>query len=63
MNEKIDYNAEPVHYCKHCLSLRVMRMAGSDDLCYCDICGSTDIDTANIKVWDMMYRAHNNKLI
>jgi ribosomal protein L37AE/L43A len=56
----IDYNAEPVHYCTHCLSLKVMRMAGMDELCFCDKCGSTDIDTANIKAWELMYQARYN---
>ena len=61
MNNKPDYNAEPVYYCTHCLSLKVMRMAGMDELCYCDKCGSTEIDTANIRVWETMYQARYNK--
>lgn len=60
MNQKIDYNEEPVYYCKHCLSLKIMRMAGDDNLCYCDDCGSTDIETANIAVWQMLHETRYN---
>lgn len=35
------YNSEPVHYCPRCLSLRIMRIIGIDDLDYCDDCGCT----------------------
>lgn len=60
MKKEIDYNEEPVYFCKQCLSLKVMRMSGMDDLCYCDKCGSTDIDTADIKVWQMKYEERYN---
>lgn len=61
MPNKINYDEEPVYYCRHCLSLKVMRMAGMDDLCYCDKCGSTDIGTENIRVWELQYHARYNK--
>lgn len=48
--KKINYNEEPVWYCRSCLSLKVFNSSGSDyDIdgdttpCYCDECGSTDI--------------------
>ena len=48
-----DYNDEPVHYCKNCLSLRVKIVGGFD---FCDECGSTNIETAHIDTWDKLYQ-------
>lgn len=48
-----DYNLEPVYYCKKCLSLRIMALDDSD---YCDICGSTDVEVANINNWNQLYK-------
>jgi len=31
------------------------------DACYCDQCGSTDIETAHITAWELMYEARYNK--
>lgn len=52
---KEEYNEEPVHYCKQCLSLKVMRVAGMDDAVYCDECGSTDIEEASIEEWEALF--------
>lgn len=49
------YEEEPIHYCKQCLSLKVMRVAGMDDAVYCDECGSTDIGEADIKEWEALF--------
>lgn len=46
------YNDEPVTYCKHCLSLSIRTIDGTD---YCDKCGSTDLEQANIFDWEKMY--------
>ncbi len=46
-----EYNNEPVYYCRHCLSLRIMSTMGQD---YCDYCGSADVDTASIEDWEEM---------
>lgn len=44
---KIDYDDEPVHYCKRCMSLSIRTMDNSDALLdYCDDCGSTDVAVA-----------------
>lgn len=51
-----DYNQEPVYYCKHCLSLKIMRVAGMEDAEYCDECGSTNIEQASIQEWEKMYK-------
>ena len=47
---KIDYEEEPIWYCRTCLSMRILNSSGNgDDIdgdptpCYCDDCGSTDI--------------------
>lgn len=52
-----DYNSIPVHYCRDCLSLKVMRMIEMDDTCcYCDECGSTCIEETNIDDWNEIYK-------
>ena len=62
--EKVDYNREPVFYCRHCLSLKVKSMDEEHDtefLDYCDDCGSTDIGQAYIHDWEDMYRKKYGK--
>lgn len=49
------YNEQPVHYCKQCLSLKVMRVARMDDAVYCDDCGSTDIGEASVEEWETLF--------
>lgn len=53
---KEDYNNIPVHYCRECLSLKVMRVAGMDDTSYCDDCGCTDIVETDIDTWEAIYK-------
>lgn len=48
------YNNEPVYFCKHCLSLKIMSI--SSELCYCEDCGSTDILKENISNWENLYK-------
>ena len=50
------YNRIPVHYCKECLSLKIMRVAGMEDACYCDDCGSTNIEKTSIDEWEDLYK-------
>lgn len=47
------YNEVPVHCCRHCLSLKIRIVDGTD---YCDECGSTEVDTTNILEWENMYK-------
>lgn len=54
---KEDYNNIPVLYCKECLSLKIMGVAGMEEACYCDKCGCTDIEQTSIEEWDKLYRA------
>lgn len=61
MDAKTLYNREPVYYCKHCLSLKVLRMSIKSDDCYCDECGSTDIMSTDIYTWKSMYRNRYKK--
>lgn len=50
------YDDEPVHYCKQCLSLKIMRVVGMNDAVYCDECGSTDTGEASIKEWEALFK-------
>lgn len=54
-NNQVDYNAEPVFYCTRCLSLKVMNESHLPDLEYCGDCGSTNIETTDIKTWELMF--------
>lgn len=56
MEEKVNYNDEPVFYCKSCLSLKIMSIPSMDDSEYCDECSSTDIGQCNIEEWEQMYK-------
>lgn len=47
-NSAINYNDEPVFYCKHCLSLKIINDTHLADLEYCGDCGSTYINTTDI---------------
>ena len=53
---KEEYNNIPVHYCKGCLSLKVMRVAGMEEACYCDDCGGTGIEQTSIEEWEQLYK-------
>ncbi len=53
---KEDYNNIPVYYCKECLSLRIMRVTGIEEACYCDDCGCADITETNIEEWQNLYK-------
>lgn len=53
-NPENDYNAIPVHYCKNCLSLKIMILDESTD--YCDDCGCTETGSTDINTWEEMYR-------
>lgn len=52
-----DYNAEPVLYCRHCLSLKVLNVPCIDNSDYCDNCSSTDIAECSIEEWEELYKA------
>lgn len=56
---KHDYNAEPVHYCSHCLSLSIKELYNkknhNHDLDLCLECGCTDINEASYEDWNKLY--------
>lgn len=54
--EKNIYNDEPVHYCKTCLSLRIMEVPFVEDTLFCDDCNSTEIGTCSIEEWEEMFK-------
>lgn len=56
MGEEINYNDEPVFYCKSCLSLKIRSIPSMNESEYCDECSSTDIGQCNIKEWEQMYK-------
>lgn len=54
----VEYDAVPIKYCKHCLSLRILAVDSSIDadyLDFCDDCGSTEIEETDIHTWEKMY--------
>lgn len=60
----VDYNAIPVFYCKHCLSLKIKTVDESIDteyLDFCADCGSTEIEQTDIHTWEKMYEQKYGK--
>ena len=59
----VEYNKEPVTWCRHCLSLKIMNY--DDKLskidCYCGTCSSTDVIEGNIKEFLKSYKLRYNK--
>lgn len=55
---KEEYNAEPVHYCKHCLSLNIKELNKSQ-IHVCGDCGNIhndkDSDGISIDEWNVLY--------
>lgn len=49
------YNKIPVHYCKTCLSLKVLSLEKSN-VDFCGTCGNTEISTASIQAWEEKYK-------
>ena len=60
----VNYNAIPVFYCKHCLSLNIKTVDESIDteyLDFCANCGSTEIEQTDIHTWEKMYEQKYGK--
>jgi hypothetical protein len=49
---KEDFEAIPVHYCKRCLSLAIIGVAGME---FCNKCGATNIEETSNAEWDKLY--------
>ena len=58
LNNKEDYNQIPIHYCEHCLSIKILTF---DDKSFCDICGSMDIEQTQIEEWEEKYKEKYGK--
>lgn len=56
-NQHNEYNAEPVYYCKHCLSLRVRSIPRMEDSEYCDECGAMEVGKCSIEEWEALYES------
>lgn len=54
-----NYNDIPVFYCKHCMSLGIKEMAGTEG--YCINCGSTDIGEVDFNEYTSLYRKRFGK--
>lgn len=54
-----EYNKEPVVYCKHCLSLKILKLDSEID--YCDDCGNTTLAVTDIDTWERMYEEKYGK--
>ena len=48
-----NYNDEPVHYCKYCLSLDNPEMLDGTE--YCKYCGSTEFEDSYIEEWEKQF--------
>lgn len=48
-----EYNNEPVHYCKSCLSLNIRVLDDTTD--YCDTCGNVETEETDIYSWEKLY--------
>ena len=66
---KEEYNEVPIHYCKNCLSLSIVRLNSNPDgnsgrrgnrsgVDYCYECGSGVISKTHIYVWVDMYEEY-----
>lgn len=52
--KQVDYNEEPVFYCKICLSLAIKSINGEFN--FCDTCMNTDIESTSIEKWEILYK-------
>ena len=53
--KKEEYDKEPVFYCAHCNSLKIIDI---DGVTFCDECGSTDIKETDIYNWKRLKSKH-----
>ena len=49
-----EYNDDPVHYCKRCLSLNIRVDDNGEE--FCENCTSTNIARTNVFKWEKMYK-------
>ena len=56
---KEDYNNEPVFFCSHCLSLKIINL--NENISFCDECGNTEIKSTHINEWEDLYKLKYKK--
>lgn len=56
-----DYNSIPVHFCRICLSLKIINISGDKDLNYCPSCKDVAIGTTDIYTWKKLYKSKYKK--
>lgn len=49
-----EFNDDPVHYCKRCLSLNIRVDENGEE--FCENCASTNILKTNIFKWEKLYK-------
>ncbi len=59
--DRVDYDDEPVYYCKRCLSLNIRQIPMLEGQYYCAECGTVELDTATIDEWKELYRKKYGK--
>jgi len=59
--DRVDYDDEPVYYCKRCLSLNIRQIPMLEGQYYCAECGTVELATATIDEWKELYRKKYGK--
>ena len=55
-----EYNNEPMHFCKTCLSANIRELSSSN-LFVCGECGNSKLDEAKVNDWIEMYTKEYGK--
>lgn len=55
-----EYNNEPIHYCKDCLSLNIRELSASK-LFVCGECGNASIEESSVNEWIELYTKEYGK--
>jgi predicted RNA-binding Zn-ribbon protein involved in translation (DUF1610 family) len=58
--EKESELEDPVFYCQHCLSLKILE-SEKTSVSYCGVCGNTDIMRTSIEFWEDLYFEENGR--
>ena len=61
LSKMAEYESEPVFYCKSCLSLDIRNNNDEEIPCYCNKCGSADIDEVPHDEWKYIYKLRYKK--
>lgn len=60
MSDDINFNKTPVHFCKTCLSLKIVVLESSN-VDYCGKCGNTEISKSSHEAWEEKYKERYGK--